>query len=68
MRGLSSILSLFPNEFNNFNNTGARMLVSIYHIMTLKLIKNRTFGLKRSIFLHLTQHYNGCLHVTLQNL
>ena len=44
------------------------MLVSIYHIMTLKLIKNRTFGLKRSIFLHLTQHYNGCLHVTLQNL
>ena len=31
MRGLSSILSLFRNEFNKFNNTGARMLDSIYH-------------------------------------
>ena len=26
MRGLSSILSLFRNEFNKFNNTIARML------------------------------------------
>ena len=39
MRGLPSILSLFRKEFNEFNNTGARMLDSIYH-MTLKLIKN----------------------------
>ena len=31
MRGLPSILSLFRNEFNKFNNTGARMLNSIYH-------------------------------------
>ena len=29
MRGLSSILSLFRNEFNKFNNTGAPMLESI---------------------------------------
>ena len=35
MRGLPSILSLFRNEFNKFNNTGARMLDSIYH-MTLR--------------------------------
>ena len=28
-RGLSSILSLFRNEFNKFNNTRARMLDSI---------------------------------------
>ena len=35
-RRLPSILSLFRNEFNKFNNTGARMLDSIYH-MTLKL-------------------------------
>ena len=35
MRGLASILSLFCNEFNEFNNTRARMLDSIYHI-TLK--------------------------------
>ena len=30
-QGLPSILSLFHNEFNKFNNTGARMLDSIYH-------------------------------------
>ena len=34
LRGLSSILSFFRNEFNKFKNTGARMLDSIYH-MTL---------------------------------
>ena len=28
--GLPSILSLFRNEFNIFNNTGARMLDSFY--------------------------------------
>ena len=37
MRGLPSILSLFRNEFNKFNNTRARMLDSIYH-MTLRLL------------------------------
>ena len=31
-RNLSSILSHFCNEFNKFNNTGARMLDSIYHM------------------------------------
>ena len=36
MRGLSSTLSLFRNEFNKLNNTGARKLDSMYH-MTLKL-------------------------------
>ena len=37
MRGLPSILSLFGNEFNKFNNTRARpVLDSIYH-MTLRL-------------------------------
>ena len=33
MRGLSSILLLFRNELNKFNNTRARMLDSIYHII-----------------------------------
>ena len=33
---LLSILLVFPNEFNKFNNTGARMQDSIYHL-TLKL-------------------------------
>ena len=37
MRGMPSILSLFRNEFNKFNNTRARMLDSIYHVTnTLK--------------------------------
>ena len=37
MRGLPSILSLFRNEFNKFNNSRARMLDSIYHMTnTLK--------------------------------
>ena len=34
MSALPSILSVFPNEFNKFNNTGARMQDSVYH-MTL---------------------------------
>ena len=37
MRGLPSILLLIRNEFNKFNNTGARMLEFIYH-MTLRLL------------------------------
>ena len=45
MRGLPSILSLFCNEFNKFNNTGARMLDSIYH-MTLSLLKTRILDVK----------------------
>ena len=36
MRGLSSVLSPFRNEFNKFKHTGARMLHSIDHT-TLKL-------------------------------
>ena len=32
MQGLSRILSLFRNKFNKFNDTGARMLDSIYHM------------------------------------
>ena len=35
-KALLSILSVFPNAFNKFNNTGARMQDSIYHI-ALKL-------------------------------
>ena len=30
--GLLSIVSFFCKEFNKFNNTGARMLDSIYHM------------------------------------
>ena len=44
-RGLPSILPLFHNKFNKFNNTGAQMLDSIYH-MILQLLKNHIFGVK----------------------
>ena len=33
---LPSILSVFPNKFNKFNNIGARMQDSMYH-MILKM-------------------------------
>ena len=46
MRGLPSILSLFRNELNKFNNTRARMLDSIYH-MPLRLLSNLMSALKR---------------------
>ena len=50
MRGLPSILSLFPNSFNKFNKTRARMLDSIYH-MTLRLLRNFISGVKNVIML-----------------
>ena len=57
MRGLPSILSLFLNEFNKFNNTRAQMLDSIYH-MTNTLKSN--FGRKNVIILSLcTQRCYG---------
>ena len=49
MRGLPSILSLFRNEFNKFNNTRARMLDSIYH-MTLRLLLYLISAVKRFNF------------------
>ena len=44
-----SILSVFPNAFNKFNNTGARMQDSIYHL-TLKSHFISKFALKRHVF------------------
>ena len=52
MHGLPSILSLFCNKFNKFDNTGARLLDSFYH-MTLKLLENHNFGVKMLKFGHL---------------
>ena len=43
MRGLPSILTLFRNEFDTSNYTGARMLDSICHL-SLKLIKACIFA------------------------
>ena len=45
MRGVSSILSLFGNEFYKFNNTRALMLDSIYY-MALRLLYNLISAVK----------------------
>ena len=42
MRGLPIILSFIHIEFNKFNNTGARMLVSIYNV-TIKITSKSHF-------------------------
>ena len=55
MRGLPSSVSLFRNEFNKFNNTGARMLDSFYHMIS-KLPKNHIFDVRTSIFCHLKRN------------
>ena len=49
---LPSILTVFPNEFNTFNNTAARMQDSIYHHMTLKSHFISKFCTKTSRFRH----------------
>ena len=58
MLGKPRILSLFCNMFNKFNNTGARMLDSIYH-MTLKLLSNRVLGEKFNDFAIYARSYYG---------
>ena len=68
MRGLLSILSLFRNEFNKFNDTEAQMIDSIYHL-TLRYIKICILGVKVvKVLIYLTQHYNRSHYIRLQNL
>ena len=62
-RGLPSILSLFRDEFKQFNNARVRMLDSIYH-MSLKLFKNRILIAKNVKILPLKRSN----YVTLLNL
>ena len=45
MRGLPRIVSLIRDKLNRFNNTGARLLGSIY-CMTLKLLLNHVLKLR----------------------
>ena len=66
MRGLPSILSLFRNEFNKFNNTRARMLDFIYN-MTKTL--NSLFWRKNVMILSLcTQRCYGRHNVSRQSI
>ena len=55
MRGLPSIVSLYRNEFNKFNKTRARMLDSIYHMIS-KLLKTCIFCVKTSNFCQLLRN------------
>ena len=50
MRGLPSNFSFFRNEFNKFNNTGARVLDSIYH-MTLSSLRNLIFFCVKNVII-----------------
>ena len=65
MRGLPSILSLFRNEFNKFNNTKARMSDSVYH-MTITLKSH--FWRKNFIILPFTQRCYGRHNVSCKSI
>ena len=73
MRGLPSILSLFRNEFNKFNNTRARMLDYIYHmtntlkshfwrknVLNLTLWPQRCYG-RHNVSRKSINHYSNAL-------
>ena len=63
---LPSILSVFPNKFNKFNNTRAQMQDSIYH-MTLKSHFISKFCTKTSRFRHQkTRRFYGHQHIMLR--
>ena len=56
MRGLPRILSLFRDKPDRFNNTGARLLGSIY-CMTLKLLFKLRLKIARNYALMLPYNY-----------
>ena len=62
MRGLPSILSLFRNGFNKFNNTKARMLDSIYHMTNT--LKSHFLGKNVMILSSCTQRCYGRRNVS----
>ena len=66
MRGLPSFYSLFRNEFNQLNNTGAQMLDSIYH-MILYYFEIIFFGVKTLGFRHL-RDVKKCHFITLPEI
>ena len=62
MRGLPSILSLFRNEFNKFNNIRARMIDSIYHMT--KTLKSHFWRKNGMILSSCTQRCYGIHNVS----
>ena len=57
MLGLPSILSLFRNEFNKFNNTGAPMLDSIYHMALKSHFWRENVNILPSFMLRYNEHH-----------
>ena len=53
MRGLSSTLSPFRNEFNKFNNTRVRMLDSIYHMTFIRTTLKFNFWREKYKFVNM---------------
>ena len=66
MRGLRSILSLFRNELNKFNNAKARMLESIYHMTNT--LKCNFWRKKRYNFVILYAHCYGRHNVSRKSI
>ena len=66
MRGLPSILSLFRNEFNKFNNTRAQMLDSIYHMTNT--LKSHFWRKNVMILSSCTQRCYGCNNVSCKSI
>ena len=65
IRGLPSILYLFRNEFNKFNNTRAPMLDSVYHMT--KTLKSH-FWHKNVVILLCTQRCYGRHNVSRKSI
>ena len=66
MRGLPSMLSLFCNEFNKFNNTRAGMLDFIYHMTNI--LKSHFWRKNVIIFSLCAQHCHGRHNVSRKSI
>ena len=58
MRGLPSILCLFRNEFNEFNNTGGSTNVRFYLSYDIKIVLKSYFCVKTLEFCHMRDFKN----------
>ena len=68
MRGLSSISSLFRNEFNKFNNTGGTNVRSFLSYGMKITLKSHFWSEHVKISRCFTQRFNGRNYVTILNL
>ena len=69
LQGLPTIILLFRNEFNKFNNTREWMLDSICHShMKLKILQTLVLGMQNSRFCHYMQCCYDCHFITLPNV